>query len=61
VKELDEVLSALEKEVEAMDNKKLESWASNIAHIGTHNAYHVGQIIYIRKEQGSWDPDKGVK
>jgi hypothetical protein len=61
VKELDEVLTALEKEVEAMNDKKLDAWASNIAHIGTHNAYHVGQMIYIRKEQGWWDPDKGVK
>ena len=32
-----------------------------IAHIGTHNAYHTGQIIYVRKLQGSWDPNKGVK
>jgi uncharacterized damage-inducible protein DinB len=61
VKELDEVLTALEKEVEAMNDKELDAWASNIAHIGTHNAYHVGQMIYIRKEQGWWDPDKGVK
>ena len=61
VKELDDVLTALEKEVEAMDDKKLESWASNIAHIGAHNAYHVGQMVYIRKQQGSWNPDNGVK
>ncbi len=61
VKELDEVLTAWEKEVEVADDKKLESWASTIAHIGTHNAYHVGQIIFIRKLQGSWDPEKGVK
>jgi hypothetical protein len=26
-----------------------------------HNAYHIGQIVYIRKLQGSWDPEKGVK
>ena len=36
-------------------------WASTIAHIGAHNAYHVGQMIYTRKLQGSWDPEKGVK
>src|SRR5262249_20776000 len=61
VKELDDVLTALEKEVEAADDNKLQKWASNIAHIGTHNAYHTGQIIFIRKLQGSWDPEKGVK
>ena len=35
--------------------------ASQVAHIGAHNAYHLGQIIYVRKLQGSWNPDKGVK
>ena len=61
VKDLDEVMSAWEKAVEGADEKKLEKWASTIAHIGAHNAYHVGQIIYIRKLQGSWNPEKGVK
>ncbi len=32
-----------------------------IAHVGMHNAYHIGQIIYIRRLQGSWNPEKGVK
>jgi hypothetical protein len=61
VQQLDKVLTDWEKAVEAADEKKLETWASTIAHIGTHNAYHVGQIIYVRKLQGSWDPGKGVK
>jgi uncharacterized damage-inducible protein DinB len=61
VQRLDQVLADWEKAVEAADDKKLQSWYSIIAHIGTHNAYHIGQIIYIRKLQGSWDPEKGVK
>jgi uncharacterized damage-inducible protein DinB len=61
VQQLDEVLSAWEKAVEAADDQKLASSASLIAHIGTHNAYHVGQIIYVRKLQGAWNPEKGVK
>jgi uncharacterized damage-inducible protein DinB len=61
VHQLDKVLTEWEKAVESADDKKLEQWASTIAHIGTHNAYHTGQIIYIRKLQGSWDPNKGVK
>jgi len=61
VKQLDEVMTAWEREVEAADEQKLRSWYSTIAHIGAHNAYHVGQMIYVRKEQGSWDPEKGVK
>ena len=61
VRQLDQVLTDWENAVEAADEQKLESWYSIIAHIGTHNAYHIGQIVYIRKLQGSWDPEKGVK
>jgi uncharacterized damage-inducible protein DinB len=61
VKRLDGVMKAWEKAMEAADDAKLKTESSRIAHIGTHNAYHLGQIIYIRKLQGSWDPAKGVK
>jgi uncharacterized damage-inducible protein DinB len=61
VKHLDEVLTGLEKLVETMDDARLNASASTIAHIAAHNAYHVGQIIYLRKLHGVWDPEKGVK
>ena len=61
VQQLDRVMTELEKVVEAADDKKLAEWASEIAHIGAHNAYHIGQMIYVRKLQGSWNPEKGVK
>lgn len=61
VKDLDKVLADLEKFVEITDEDKLKQLYSTIAHIGTHNAYHTGQIIYTRKLQGAWDADKGVK
>lgn len=60
-RQLDEVLTEWEKAVEAADDKTIAANASLIAHIGTHNAYHIGQMVYIRKEQGSWNPAKGVK
>ncbi|MFL6594889.1 MAG: DinB family protein [Chthoniobacterales bacterium] len=61
VKQLDEVLSAGEKAIEEADEAKLTKWYSTIARISTHNAYHTGQIIYIRKMKGNWNPEKGVK
>lgn len=61
VKQLDEVMTDWEKTVESSDEAKLKDSYSEIAHIGTHNAYHIGQIVYVRKEQGSWNPEKGVK
>jgi len=61
VRQLDEVMTELEKVVENANEAQLKSWARDIAHIGTHNAYHIGQIVYIRRLQGAWDPEKGVK
>ena len=61
VKKLDSVLTALETAVQNADEKKLQKWYSTIAHVGTHNAYHTGQIIYIRKMKGWWDDNNGVK
>ena len=49
-----------EKAVEGADETKLKDSYSTIAHIGAHNACHIGPIVYVRKEQGSWNPAKGV-
>ena len=59
--QLDEVMTEWEKAVESADDAKLKDWYSTIAHIGAHNAYHIGEIVMVRKEQGSWNPEKGVK
>lgn len=61
VARLDRVMKSWEKAVEEADDAKIAASASQIAHIGAHNAYHLGQIIYIRKLQGSWNPANGVK
>ena len=61
VQQLDQVCTDLEKWVDAADEAKLKESAQTLMHISTHNAYHIGQIIYVRKEQGSWDPKNGVK
>jgi uncharacterized damage-inducible protein DinB len=61
VQQLDSVMIELEKWVETADEAKLKESATVFTHISTHNAYHIGQIILVRKEQGSWDPKNGVK
>ncbi|HET9803469.1 MAG TPA: DinB family protein [Candidatus Acidoferrum sp.] len=61
VKELDSVMTEMEKWVETADEEKLQKAAELFANISTHNAYHVGQIIYVRKEQGSWNPNNGIR
>jgi DinB superfamily len=61
VKQLDQVMTDLEKLVQSADDQKLAKIATTIGNICTHNAYHVGQILYVRKLQGSWNPAKGVQ
>lgn len=36
------------------------TWTELISNINAHNAYHGGQIMILRKLQGSWDAAKGV-
>jgi hypothetical protein len=61
VQELNQVMKDWETVIKQADEIKLQLWYSTIAHICSHNAYHTGQILYIRKLQGSWDSTKGVK
>jgi hypothetical protein len=61
VQQLNQVMKDWEKAIEAADEAKLQSWYGNIANMNTHNAYHTGQILYIRKQAGNWDAAKGVK
>jgi ketosteroid isomerase-like protein len=61
VSKLDAVLSEWEQEIKKADEGKLNDWYESIANMSAHNAYHTGQIIFLRKLQGSWNPEKGVK
>ena len=53
--------SADESKFDEMAPPKNESpWSTIIANINAHSAHHGGQIVLIRKLQGSWDSGKGV-
>lgn len=63
LKKLNEVFEELHNAFENAVEEKLinspfkdsnTSWYSVMANINIHNAYHIGQIIYMRKIQGSW-------
>jgi uncharacterized damage-inducible protein DinB len=45
---------------EPVSEKNESPWGSLVSHINAHNAYHGGQIVLLRKLQGSWDAAKGV-
>lgn len=59
--QLKQVMTDLESWVKSAPESDLKSHAENLANISMHNAYHIGQIVVIRKLQGSWHPEKGVK
>jgi hypothetical protein len=61
VRKLDAILTDWELAIKKADDEKLTDWYENIANMSTHNAYHTGQIIFLRKLQGNWDATKGVK
>ncbi len=41
-------------------NKGETTWAEIIGLINTHNAYHAGQVLALRKLHGNWDAANGV-
>ncbi len=58
---LDKVMTEYETLVAQAPDAKLAEWAPTLANVAAHNAYHIGQIVFVRKEQGAWDAAKGVK
>jgi len=61
IERFDQGMTDLEALVQSAPEAKLAEWSPTIANISAHNAYHIGEIVMVRKEQGAWDPSKGVK
>jgi hypothetical protein len=61
LKQFDNVMNEYEHIVETADDATLAKIATLVAHVSTHNAYHIGEIIAVRKAHGTWNPDLGVK
>jgi hypothetical protein len=49
-----------EKFDEYISEQSKETWLESISSITLHNAYHIGQIVTIRKMQGSWSKEQGL-
>ncbi len=61
VKRLDTVMRGIEAFTQQATDAQLAKAADTLSHVSTHNAYHTGQIMYVRKLQSAWDPAKAVK
>lgn len=69
VRKFDSIMTEFRDLLNAADESKFgqpvptkseRRWSELIADINAHNAYHGGQILLLRKLQGSWNPEKGV-
>jgi uncharacterized damage-inducible protein DinB len=69
VERFDQIAAGWRSVIESADESKFDemappknesSWSTIIANINAHTAHHGGQIVLIRKLQGSWDSGKGV-
>ncbi len=57
----DEVFSRWEVEIDkGLPADEKNDWVAIIGNISLHNAYHIGQIVLLRKVQGSWQKEYGV-
>ncbi|MEM8965257.1 MAG: DinB family protein [Bacteroidota bacterium] len=55
VNELDSIQTEWESIIVQATDEQLAECSKEIANIQAHNAYHAGQIIYIRKRNGWWN------
>jgi uncharacterized damage-inducible protein DinB len=69
VTRFEQVMGDWKKELESATDERLEApvrkespgtWGATLSHMALHTAHHVGQIVTLRKLQGSWDPKQGV-
>lgn len=67
---LDGILTEFENRLRMVDDAFLKaeafkgygaSWYMMFAQMTIHNAYHIGQIVLLRKQQGTWNSEQGVK
>jgi len=49
-----------EDKLNSIISNKGKSWNIMICNLISHNAYHTGQIVTLRKEYNCWDAAKGV-
>ena len=69
VEKFDSIMSEWRTLIEAASDEKFDDavsatnkskWSSLLAHFNAHNAHHGGQIVVLRKLQGSWNTGQGV-
>jgi uncharacterized damage-inducible protein DinB len=60
LRKAEEVSSGWNKKLSTLSEKDNEHYNA-IGNTAMHNAYHIGQIVMLRKLQESWNKEEGVK
>ena len=69
IEKFDAIMTQWRELLESADDAKFDeavsatnnaSWSALLSYVNLHNAHHGGQIVTLRKIQGSWDASKGV-
>lgn len=55
------VMSLFKQELVTCNEQNLEVWGETLSNLFMHNAYHIGQIVSIRKQNGWWGMNPVVK
>ena len=61
VQQLDKIFTDWAAAIASSEDQKIAASSTVIAQINVHTAYHTGQIVYLRKRQGSWQAAHGVQ
>ena len=61
VRRIKELSEQWDEAVESGTADQIYDRRNALANMASHNAYHTGQIMYIRKMNGWWDNEKGVQ
>ncbi|MET0785074.1 MAG: DinB family protein, partial [Paenisporosarcina sp.] len=55
-----QILSEWTIAIDECGEEKIQKWSSDLTYLTLHNAYHIGQIVHIRKQKEIWNPKQGV-
>ena len=61
ISKMDSIQTSWESDWERASQEQITEWGSSVASMSSHMAYHTGQIVYIRKQNGWWEESRGVK
>ncbi|GGB47982.1 hypothetical protein GCM10011409_26870 [Lentibacillus populi] len=57
---INQVMQEWKQVIEDSTYNHINERAEDLTHLTIHNAYHIGQIVDIRKQQGTWKSELGV-